>query len=340
LIDHTVVSIDGSTKAILIGREIAIDGFAKRRVRIVTHAHSDHVVGLNDSVVHSDYIIATPATHDLLVELGYIAKSNMNIYTRKRVAMNYYERRDLYGHSIRLLPTAHILGSAQVEVTYDGFVIGYTSDFKMGKETDIIKGPDVLVIEATYGSPSCRRPFKNEVIDLVLDIVLDGIRKYRKVIIYGYHGKLQEFMRILRERGVKEPFLMNNKIYSVTKIAEKYGWFIGNYYRIGSREAHEVMSSEKHIVFEHMVKAKYRRIDGTALHIVLTGHELREPLRKIDEYTWVASFSDHADFDELLEYVELSQPKLIVVDGSREGYPHTFMKELKKRGWNAIVLPQ
>ncbi len=335
-----VVDIDGKTKAILVGREITIDGFSKRRIRIVTHAHYDHVGGLSDSIMFSEYIIATPATHDLLVELGYVRKNQYSSYLRKRLSLEYYDEREFYGHSIELLPVTHILGSAQVRIVYDGLVIGYTSDFKMGEHTDIIKEPDILVIEATYGCPACRRPFKNDVIDLILDIIHDGLKRYGRVNIYSYYGKLQEIMRILRERGVEEPFVMNKKIYSITGIAEKYGWRIGNYYRLGTREAREIINSQRYILFEHMVKAKYRRLDGSTLNIILSGHEHEEPVRKIDEYTWLAAFSDHADFDELLEYVEKSSPKIVVVDGSREGYPYTFMKELRKRGWNAVVLPQ
>lgn len=337
---ENLVNIIDKTKAILVGRDIVIDGFAKRKIRIITHAHSDHVCGLRDSIYYSEYLIATPATHDLLVELGYVKKKYLHIYQRKKLALDYHVEKTFYDHGIEFLRATHIFGSAQVKISYNGYIIGYTSDFKMGNDTEIINSPDILIIEATYGSPTCRRPFKNDVVDLIVDLVFEGLRKYDKVTIYGYHGKLQEIMKILREKGVKEPFLMNKKIYSITKIVEKYGWKIGNYYSINNKDAYEIIQSKKYLFFEHMVKAKHRKLNGSVLNIVLTGHEHREPIRKIDEYTWVAAFSDHADFDELIEYVELSQPKLIVIDGSREGYPYTFAKELRRKGWNTIVLPE
>jgi len=336
-----LVEIVSDSKAILIGRSFTIDGFAQRLVRVVTHAHSDHVLGLKDSIMYSNYIVATPATHELLYTLGYIGGANYRrLYEFKKIEMNYYEKREFDDETIILLPTTHILGSAQVLIDTDGYRIGYTSDFKLGDNTVYIKQPDILVIEATYGHPVYRRRFKHDVPDLLIDLINEGFKRYGRVVIYGYHGKLQEVMRIIREKGVEEPFILTKKIYAITQIAEKYGWRIGNYYLSTSREAKEIIcSKQKHIFFDHMVKAKYRRIDGSVLNIVLSGHEYNEPVKKIDEYTWLAALSDHADFDELIEYIENSQPRIIVVDGSREGYPHIFAQELRRLGWNAVVLP-
>ncbi len=332
------VSIRGDTSAIVIG-SFSIDGFAEKPYRIITHAHSDHVVGIKDSLLYSRYIIATPATHDLLLELGYIRGTRYrNLYRTKRYDLDYNTRVLFDDEKLVFYPTTHILGSAQVLIEYNGYRIGYTSDFKLGKHTVIMKDLDILVIEATYGNPLYRRVFKNDVIDLLIDIVYEGLYQYGRVKIYGYYGKLQEIMRILREKGVEEPFIMNKKIYNITRIAEKYGWNIKNYY-CNECNGSNVRVGEKHILFEHMVKAKYRRLDGSVLNIVLSGHEYREPVRKVDEYTWLVAFSDHADFDELLRYVEESHPRIIIVDGSREGYPYIFAKELRKRGWKAYVMP-
>ena len=162
---------------------------------------------------------------------------------------------------------------------------------------------------------------------------------YGRVIIYGYYGKLQEAMHILRTRGIDAPFIMPRKIFEVTKIAEKYGYRIGNYYLSSTKTAKSIMYNDKHIVFEHFNKARYRRIRDNALYIILSGWEFNDPIKRIDQSTWLAALSDHGDFDELLQYVEKSQPEIVVVDGSREGDAHSLANELRKRGWTAIVLP-
>lgn len=330
-----LISIDAETKGVFIGRNFVIDGFGKRIVRIITHAHADHVIGLNKSIRYSKYIVASPPTYELVVELGYVSSDLKTTYKSKSILLNYHERREFGSEIIEFYPADHIIGSVQVRVVLDNLSIGYTGDFKLTENTHIMRDLDILIIEATYGDPSWRRPFKNDLFDYAIDIVVDGLRKYRKIVVYGYYGKLQEFMKIMRERGVDTPFLMNSKVYSITKIAEKYGWKIGNYYCLHNYS----IDSDKYIVFEHMSRARYRRLNGSALNIVLSGRETREPVRKIDEYTWLVALSDHADFDELIEYVELSQPKLVVVDNSRDGYPHSLARELRRRGWETIVMP-
>ncbi len=334
------VDIIGETCAILIGENIAIDGFWDRPIRVITHAHYDHLKGLRESILKSKSIIATPPTHELIIALGYIrSKDLLSMYLSKRISLDYHKKYVVNNEVIELYYADHILGAAQVLIETNDYRIGYTGDFRLTSRTEILKNLDVLIIESTYGNPSFRRPFKNDIEELFVDLVLDGLELYRRVIIYGYYGKLQEAMHILRTRGVDEPFIMPRKIFEVTRIAEKYGYRIGNYYLSSTKTAKSIMYSDKHIVFEHFNKARYRRIRDDALYIILSGWEFNEPIKRIDQSSWLVALSDHGDFDELIQYVERSQPEIVVVDGSREGDAHSLTKELRKRGWRAIVLP-
>ncbi|ADI31463.1 MBL fold metallo-hydrolase [Staphylothermus hellenicus] len=334
------VDILGDTSAIVVGESFAIDGFAEKPVRVISHAHYDHIVGLKDSILYSKQIVATPPTHDLILTLGYVGGRELRmLYKNKMVRLNYYEEYTYGGEKLVLIPSHHIIGSAQVLIEIGDLRIGYTGDFKLGENTKIMDGLDILIIESTYGDPSYRRPFKNEVEDLLVDIVLDGLEMYGKVVIFGYHGKIQEAMQILRRNGVKEPFLMPKRIYEVTRIAEKYGYEIGGYYNMRSLKGREILKSNRYILFEHFNKANHRRLGNNTLYIVLSGWEFNGPIKKIDRYTWLVALSDHADFDELIEYVEKAEPRLVIVDGSRQGSAEALANELNKRGWKSLVLP-
>ncbi len=327
--------------AILIGENFTIDGFYRRPVHVITHAHADHVGGVNESVKYVERIIATPATLELILELGYVLRSNSlrELFRIRSYPLTYFEKIMYNGETLELLPVEHIIGSAQVRVETKDTVIGYTGDFKLGGKTVVIDEPDILIMESTYGSPEYRRPFKNDVEDLLVDLVVEGLKTTNRVVIYGYHGKLQEAMRILREKGIDAPYVMPYKIYRITRIAEKYGYVIGEYYLLNSIEGREILRSGYYVFFDHMIKAKRRRLNGSTYNIVLSGWEFEQPVKRIDEYTWLVALSDHADFDELVEYVEESNPQIVVLDASRQGTPKPLARELARRGYRVYILP-
>ncbi|MCY0868203.1 MAG: MBL fold metallo-hydrolase [Desulfurococcus sp.] len=325
-----------SNGAVLLGRNVVADGFSERAIRVVTHAHIDHVLGLEDSVKFSKIIAGTAVTLDLIEALGYVDRSILPLYKLKKKQLKYGECDTTSDDRLCLLPASHIPGSTQVYVESDGFRLGYTGDFKLDESTVIMKGLDALVIEATYGNPHYRRPFKKEVPVLLVDLVEEGLRRYKRVYIYGYHGKLQEAMMILRERGVDAPFMLPRKIFNVTRLLEKHGFRINDYW---AEEEYRGFNNERVVVFKHMRAAEYRRLDGSGLHIILSGWEFKEPARRLDEYTFLLALSDHADFDELVEYVEKGGPGLVVVDASREGEAWSLRESLVKKGFCSIVMP-
>lgn len=327
------------TGGVLLGRCFVADGFWNRIVRVVTHVHSDHLLGIEDSIRYSSIILGTPLTIELILELRRLDSSLRVLYKRKALPLDYYRRINIAGEYITLYPANHIPGSAQVLVETSGYRIGYTGDFRL-QGTPVMKGLDVLVIEATYGRPEYRRPFKNDVYSLLVDTVSDGLACGGPVVIYGYYGKLQEAMTILRENDIVEPFLMPPKLYRVTKIIEKHGYSIGEYYNMLSREGRSIMSSTtRYILFLHMNKARYRNL-SSGLNIVLSGWEFREPIRRIDSNTWLIALSDHADYDDLIEYVDRASPRLVVVDNSRQSEAYSLAEGIKKElGIEAIVLP-
>lgn len=53
--------------AVLLGKYVACDAFDEcRPLRVVTHAHSDHMLGLRESLENCEAAVMTPATKDLI----------------------------------------------------------------------------------------------------------------------------------------------------------------------------------------------------------------------------------------------------------------------------------
>ena len=320
--------------AIVFKDIVSIDGFySESLVRIVTHAHKDHLYGLRDSIRKNPLIAMTKATYDILTALGY------RIPKEKTLTLNYNQEFKIGDLTLSLHKAKHIVGAAQVlAVDNDGSRLVYTGDFKL-PSTPILDS-DLLVIEATYGNPEHVRPFKYEVESLFIDLVKSGL-PHGPVYVFGYHGKLQEAMEILRSGGIDAPFIAPRKVYDVTLAAIKHGLNVEGLYYDKTLEAEEIMRSKWYVYFAHINSPKrnyYHRV--SSLSIILTGWEFKEPLRRLNNKTYIVALSDHADFEQLLEYVEESKPKVVVTDASREGSAHILAKEIRKRlSIPAIALP-
>ena len=318
---------------IIAKRYVVVDGHERLPLRIVTHAHSDHLVSLNKSVNSGVIIVGTALTLEWIRAMGYKVPERL----LKPVE---------YGTSIKtgdiriiLEKACHIPGSAQVIIeTNNGVRVVYTSDFKKPLvETPVINA-DILVTDATYGNPAYVREFDDCIEIILADLVRELLSK-GPVYIYGYYGKIQEVMGLLRREGIDAPFILSHKQYVLARIAEKHGLNLGTYLHVNSAEAEDIMRDGWYIYMTHI---NSRRIIGNNLgsHIILSGWEFRKPYRRIGKNTWLVAFSDHADFKGLIRYIKEAKPKEIVVNKVRSTCGDLFVDYIKRKlGINAFLLP-
>ena len=323
--------------AILLTETVSVDGFHPRSpLRVVTHIHSDHMIGLSESVRLAQFIVATPLTHKLIRALDYRVPSSKAVELPYNVPIEYEDVR------LTLLYSNHIPGSAQTVVeTRDGYRLAYTGDFKQ-PGTPVVEEPDVLVIDATYGYEKWVRPWQNEVEDILVDIVLEALAKGGGVVIEAYQGKLQKVMHLLRESGVDAPFIAPRRVYQVAKVLAEHGLKTGDVVVDTAPEAVKAMKSGWYVYFTTGYAFRRLRFNGRKpVRIELTGWELDEPYRRVNEYEWVVSYSDHADFKQTLEYVEEAKPRLLVVDAYRGGSAARYFAAAvaKRLGIPSIALP-
>jgi putative mRNA 3-end processing factor len=232
----------------------------------------------------------------------------------------------------------HILGAAQVLVEdQDGTRIVFTGDFRID-QTPILDS-DILVIEATYGSPHCRRRFHKDTQGSLVRLVQHGL-KQGPVFIFGYHGKIQEVMQILNSADINVPFIVPENVYRISRVCEKHNMRLGKLILQNELEAFEL--HEKHdpyIGFYHMHSRDRIGLDN--FRVCVSGWEFYSAIRRTGEKEYLVALSDHSDFDGLLEYVRRSKPKLVITDNFRVHYGETLAKEiLKHLGIHAIALPK
>ena len=311
--------------AILLGKCVACDSFDDARpLRVVTHAHYDHLTGLQQSLRKCKAVIMTAATKDLLEAM----RGRWSL-TRGNVKTLAYEEPLIYeDEKLSLYFADHILGTAQVLVEdAEGTRILYTSDFRLPK-TPIINA-DVLVIEATYGNPMQVRPFEKVVENALVSLVERGLKQW-PVYIFGYHGKLQEVMQILRNARVKAPFIVPEKVFRISEICEKHGMRLGRYLLFSEDEAQSMLKKkDSYTALYHMNSRRY--IGKDAFRIFVSGWEFSSPRRQVGDSEHIVALSDHSDFKGLLRYVEESKPKLVITDNYRNGAAKTLAKQIEKR---------
>ena len=312
--------------AVLLGKHVACDAYDETRpIRVVTHAHADHMVGLGNSLKNGEVTIMTPATKDMIDAL-----KGPRFLSRGTVKTLDYGEEFTYGDEILSLHYAdHILGTAQALVEdKEQTRILYTSDFRYSRTPRV--EADILVMEATYGDPIRVRPFGMMTEGILVSLVEQGLKR-GPVYVFGYHGKLQKMMQILYEAKIKTPFIVPEKIHKVSKICEKHGMKLGkNLLQYCDEEAQTILTqNEPSVVFYHAYSRK--KVEREALKIRASGWEFRKPCRRVGMNDYVVALSDHSDFNELLQYVERCNPKMVITDRHRSEAARIFAKEVEKR---------
>ncbi len=312
--------------AVLLGKHVACDAYDEARpIRVVTHAHADHMMGLGKSLKSCEAAVMTPATRDMIDALKgprFLTKGNVK-------TLDYGETLTYEDEQLTLHYADHILGTAQALVEdKDETRILYTSDFRFSR-TPMVKA-DILVMEATYGDPFRVRPFGMMAEGILVNLVEQGLRR-GPVYVFGYHGKLQKMMRILYEAKIKTPFIVPERIFRVSKVCERHGMKLGrNLLPFDGERAQSMLSQrDSCVVFYHMYSRK--RVGGDALRITASGWQFGKPCRRVGEGEYMVALSDHSDFNELLQYVERCNPELVITDSHRSEAARIFAKEIEKR---------
>jgi Cft2 family RNA processing exonuclease len=287
---------------------------------IVSHAHSDHVAR------HKE-LICSPPTARLL---------------HARMPGRRLEHVLPFGHtealtadtSVTLHPAGHILGSSMIELRSAAGTLLYTGDFKLrpGLAAEACTAPraDVLIMETTFGLPRYVFPPAEETIAGIIRFCHEAIAEGRVPVLFCYSlGKTQEVLRALLPADL--PVMLPAQALRLTRIYEQFGVVFPPHREFDADEAggHVVICPPPHNGPGLLNRIPARRtaiISGWASD---SGAKYR--------FRCDAAFplSDHADYPELLRFVEQAQPRRIL---TLHGYAREFARTLRERGWDATAI--
>lgn len=305
----------------LEGKLIGIERDEGADVVYISHAHSDHNIKTNKEVIASNETLSLLGRTEIL------------------------ERSEIDLKNIKLFPAGHMLGSTQI-LLQNGESIVYTGDFKLRdgyttKGAEIIEC-DKLYIDATFGEPCFKFPKKEEISEEINKWV-KKINEENKAVIFGAYklGKAQELIKLLNENDIVP--IVDETIERCCKIYEKFGIKLER--EIYNNNTSSPLSPSSSNFFD-----SHSAVSGTVSRsvFIFPFHKVKNNKIKINGVRalvtgWAQKYnfgikafplSDHADFNEILEYVAVSKAKKIICMYTSS---HHIITELRKRGYNAKI---
>lgn len=287
----------------------------------VSHAHFDHLAR------HKE-IICSPGTARLM-------RARLPGKRREHVLPFGVTEQLTPDTTVTLHSAGHIYGSAQIllEHAEHGRLL-YTGDFKLraGFVAEPCATPpaDVLIMETTFGRSHYRLPPTEQVFADLLRFCRETVAGGGTPVIFAYSlGKTQEVLAGLAGAGL--PVMLHGKAAPLTRIHEDCGLVFPPWREFFAPE------SAGHVVIAppHSPKSPFLRSLTKPRTAIVTGWAL-DP-GAIYRYRCDAAFplSDHADYPDLLRFVELIGPKKVF---TLHGFAEDFARTLRDRGIEAWAL--
>jgi putative mRNA 3-end processing factor len=215
----------------------------------------------------------------------------------------------------------------------NGSRILYSSDINLkgGLITEPAETPqcDILIIEATFGTPRYRFPEKREIVGEMKDWAEEQIAKEKTPVFLGYSlGKGQELTRAFSKEF---DVFVENSIYPFNKQTENLGIDLGEY---SLWDENLKDQAELLIVPPHKARSLRRKGFSVAFVSGWAGNGWRSN-RSISQNGF--PLSDHSDFDGLIEFVEKVSPQVVY---TTHGFASEFSGHLRERGFYSEPLSE
>ena len=300
-------------------QDLWLDPWDAKRFAFVSHAHMDHIA------LHNEVIVSERTARLMQSRLPG---------GRTEHVLPFSERRTLRGFDLMLLPAGHIFGSAQCLLFAGDETLLYTGDFKLrpGKSSEQAewRQADTLIMETTFGLPRYRFPPTEQVIEQVVAFCREAIDDDQVPVLLGYSlGKAQEILCSLEGVGLTP--MLHGSVYRMTRIYEEFGQAFCKYVRYNADDAAGKVlicppSANRSRMLETIPRKRVAMISGWAV----------DP-NALYRYQVDAVFplSDHADYTDLIRYVELVRPRRVF---TLHGFAAEFARDLRERGIEAWAL--
>ena len=303
--------------------DVYLDPWKPVKKAILSHGHADHARWGSSS-----YLCTPSAAPVIKYRLG-----DINLET-----LPFGEEKLINGVSFSFHPAGHILGSAQIKVSYKGEIVVFSGDYKTANDGFSEAFEPVkchtFITESTFGLPVYHWQDQKWVFNEMEEWCKNNRNNHHLSILYGYSlGKAQRILQGLPESV--GPIFTHSTIEAVLNVMRNQGVSLKNTIPVN----------------EHLTRADLLNGVIIAPPAVQNSNWLKkfEPIRNGVVSGWMALrgarrrrnadkgfvLSDHADWEGLNEAISLTGAENIFVT---HGYTDILSKWLIDKGLNAQPL--
>jgi putative mRNA 3-end processing factor len=313
--------------------KLALDTGISTETTLLSHSHSDHIGGINKA----GHIIATAGTFDT----WQARRSNR---LRSKSIIKYGDMFGQIGVNITALNAGHVLGSTMFLLEFDdGLKVLYTGDFNnvdslVHKAAKPVHA-DVLITEATYGTPQWIFPERKTIHDNILDAATKVIDEGKIPIFHAYSlGKSQEAIALLGSGGFRV-ISGNTSIDNVCSVYKQHGIDL-RHNKIQDHKLTEILD-EGAVIVSSSSRHTIHNMQRTLGKKVFARYEAKLEYFNLSGWT-IGKFrergfplSAHTDFEGLINFAKDVNPR-VAYCFTENG--RVLSKHLSDNGINAVPL--
>ncbi|WP_432708657.1 exonuclease [Pedobacter sp.] len=253
---------------------------------VISHAHGDHAYPGNTNVYCT-------ASTSLFMKHRYRENAANQFFIK-----GYQENFRINDVDINFIPAGHILGSAQVLITYKGIRYLYTGDFKLQPdptcEPFIFAQADVLITETTFAHPETQHPDPETEI-LKLNTTSNNIMLGAYVL-----GKSQRLIELINRYCVEKRILVHHSLLPFLRIYEQQGIVMGTYQLFDKR----LLKNNNNIIYVVPPMVYNSNIKTfNVVKVFASGWKDLQRNNQIQLYV-----SDHADWNDIIYTIDQVKP--------------------------------
>ncbi len=300
----------------LPGHRLWLDPLVVRSFAFISHAHTDHARRHKEALL-------TPQTLALIPEARRPRGWRM---------LGYGDAMRRGPATVTLHSAGHMLGSAQLHFEHDGTSLLYTGDIKLrqtgGVQTSVPKA-DVLILESTYGRPHFRFGDPDSTVEDIARWCRRALEsRVTPVLLCHALGKTEEVMLALAPYGFT--FALEKRCVPCAHDYAAAGCPLPDWIELDGEPL-----GDRVVLAPPAGKDEIRRCLVRYRTALVSGWAKDAEFARLFGADASFDLSDHCDFDELMEVVELSGADQVY---TVHGYTEDFARSLRKRGIRAWAL--